>query len=104
MSLPYLTRIVNMKKTISAKDKKALLLKILGEIIKEKRLKQGKGILLLSYEFDISNSSISTLEKGTRDVQISTIWKIANALGMSFSGFINEVESRLPKDFKLIDD
>lgn len=44
------------------------------------------------------------LEKGKRDVQITTLWKLANALGMTFSEFIKEVESRLPEDFKLIED
>ena len=89
------------KKTDS---KKTLLLKIIGELIKEKRLEQNKGILLFSYEYDIPNSSISALEKGNRDVQISTLWKMANALNMSFSEFINKVESRLPKGFKMIED
>ena len=93
-----------MGKIKNSANKKILLLRVIGEIIKEKRLKQNKGILLLSYEFDISNSSISALEKGIRDVQISTLWKLANALGMPFSDFINEVESRLPKGFKMIED
>ena len=44
------------------------------------------------------------LEKGKRDVQITTLWKLANALGMTFSEFVIEVEKRLPGDFKLIDD
>ena len=85
-------------------SKKALLLNVIGKLIKEKRLKQKKGILLFGYEFDIPNSSISALEKGNRDVQISTLWKMANALNMSFSEFINEVETQLPKGFKMIDD
>ena len=85
-------------------SKKALLLSVIGKLIKEKRLEQKKGILLLGYEFDIPNSSISALEKGNRDVQISTLWKMANALNMSFGEFINEVETRLPKGFKMIDD
>lgn len=83
---------------------KAELLRIIGEIIKEKRKAQNKGILLFSYEYDISNSSIALLEKGKRDVQITTLWKLVNAFGMNFSEFIKEVESRLPKDFKLIED
>ncbi len=83
---------------------KDCLLKIIGELIHEKRIAQKKGILLFSYEYDISNSSIAMLEKGKRDVQITTLWKLANALGMTFSEFIKEVESRLPDDFKLIDD
>ena len=84
--------------------KKELLLQVVGTIIKEKRLAKNKGILLLSYEYDIANSSIALLEKGVRDVQFSTLWKLANAFGMSFSEFAREVESRLPEGFKLIDD
>ncbi|MBR1461451.1 helix-turn-helix transcriptional regulator [bacterium] len=82
---------------------KKILLKTIGKYVKEHRLKSKKGILLLSYEFDISNSSISKLEAGERDVQISTLWKIANAFGMDFSDFIREIEERLPENFKLID-
>ena len=84
--------------------KKTLLLKAIGEVVKEKRKELNKGILLLSYEYEISNTSLAQLEKGTRDVQISTVWKIANAFGMDFSDFIKEVENRLPKGFKLLED
>lgn len=92
----------NVKK--NSDMKKETLLRVIGEIIKEKRQAQNKGILLFSYEYDISNSSIALLEKGKRDVQITTLWKLANAFGMTFSEFIKEVESRLESDFKLIDD
>ena len=85
-------------------SKKKLLLKTIGKLIKEKRLAKNKGILLFSYEYDISNSSISALERGDRDVQLSTMWKIANALDMTFSEFVNEIEKELPKGFKMIDD
>ena len=84
--------------------KKELLLKVVGSIIKEKRLAKHKGILLLSYEYDIANSSIALLEKGVRDVQFCTLWKLANGFGISFSEFIQEVETRLPEGFKLIED
>ncbi len=83
---------------------KQLLLNVIGDLIKEKRLAQNKGIILFSYEYDISNSSIALLEKGKRDVQITTLWKLANAFGMSFSEFVKEIEDRLPSGFKLIDD
>lgn len=85
-------------------QKKQQLLNVIGKLIKEKRVNQNKGILLFSYEYDISNSSISLLEKGKRDVQVTTLWKLANAFGMSFSEFATEVEKRLPEGFKLIDD
>ncbi len=86
------------------KTKKQLLLKTIGEIVKEKRLRLKKGILLLSYEYDIPNTSLAQLEKGKRDVQISTLWKLSEALEMTFPEFISEVTNRLPKNFKLIDD
>ena len=84
--------------------KQQQLLNAIGDLIREKRLKLKKGIQLFSYEYDISNSSIALLEKGKRDVQVTTLWKLANAFGMSFSEFAREVESRLPNGFKLIDD
>lgn len=104
--LTYLIRIVYMKKQKNQKTEsdKALLLGVIGQIIKEKRLSLNKGILLLSYEYDISNSSIAQLEKGKRDVQISTLWKLVNALGMTFPEFIADVGKRLPDDFKMIDE
>ncbi len=105
INLSYLIRIVNMQYIRKNLDpQKQLLLNVIGELIKEKRQLQNKGILLFSYEYDISNSSIALLEKGKRDVQITTLWKLANAFGMSFSEFIIEVEKRLPEDFKLIED
>lgn len=88
----------------NSNSKKELLLSVIGSLIREKRTEQNKGILLFSYEYDISNSSIAMLEKGKRDVQITTLWKLANALGMSFSEFAMELERRLPPNFKLIDD
>ncbi len=92
------------KENKSDTQKKKILLKTIGNIVKEKRQKLNKGILLFSYEYDIPNSSLAQLEKGNRDVQITTLWKLAEALGMSFPNFIKEVESELPKNFKLIDD
>lgn len=91
-----------VRKTNNTKKQK--LLKIIGQLIKEKRLQKEKGILLLGYEYDVSGSSIMHLERGERDVQVTTLWKLANAFGMSFSEFVKEVETRLPEGFKMIDD
>lgn len=103
--LSYLIRIVYMKKLNKKAEKdKALLLDVIGQIVKEKRKALNKGILLLSYEYDIPSSSIAQLEKGNRDVQISTLWKLVNALGMSFPEFVDEVNTRLPEGFKLTED
>ena len=78
-----------------------ILLKIVGKIIKEKRLEIGKGILLHAYEYDIPSSSLNMIEKGERDVQFTTLWKIANSFNLSLSEFVSLVEKELPKDFEL---
>ncbi len=84
-------------------SKKETLLKAVGKIVKEKRLSKGKGQTLFSYEYDISNGTFTNLEKGRRDPQLSTIWKIANAFDMKFSDFILLLEKELPQNFTLID-
>ncbi|CDE61692.1 transcriptional regulator XRE family [Fusobacterium sp. CAG:439] len=91
------------KKNID-KEKRQILLNAIGEIIHEKREKIGKGILLHSYEYDLSSSSLSLLEKGERDPQITTLWKIVNSLDMSFKEFISLLCKKLPDDFKMTDD
>lgn len=91
------------KKNIN-KDKRQILLNAIGEIIHEKREKTGKGILLHSYEYDLSSSSLSLIEKGQRDPQITTLWKIVNSLDMNFIDFIQLLVEKLPKDFKMTDD
>lgn len=87
------------KKRIS--DNKDLFLKIVGSIIKTKRLERGKGILLHAYEYDIPSSSLNLIEKGLRDVQLTTLWKIANSFDMKLSDFLRLVENELPEDFEL---
>ena len=86
------------------KAKKEILLNTIGKIINDKRNKLGKGILLHSYEYDLSSSSLSLIEKGQRDPQITTLWKIVNSLDMNFQDFIALLVQKLPKDFKMTDD
>ena len=45
----------------------------------------------------------SDTEKGIKDPQLSTLWKIAEALGVSLSELIKEVEEQNEEDFSLID-
>ncbi len=87
-----------------SREKKEILLNTIGKIIHEKRKKSGKGILLHSYEYDLSSSSLSLIEKGKRDPQITTLWKIVNSLDMDFQDFIALLVQNLPKDFKMTDD
>lgn len=85
-------------------EKKKILLTAIGKIIHEKRKATGKGILLHSYEFDLSSNSLERIEKGLRDPQITTLWKIVNSLGIDFKEFINILYTYLPENFNLTDE
>lgn len=84
--------------------KKTQLLNAVGEIIHEKRIASGKGILLHAYEYDVPSNSLERIEKGLRDPQLTTLWKIVNSLDMSFIEFITLLNKKLPNNFKLTDD
>ena len=78
---------------------KDVLLKAIGKVVKRERVKRNTGINKFSYEYDIGNGLLSYLEKGVSDTKITTMWKLANAFGMTFSEFAVLIESELPADF-----
>ena len=84
------------------KDKKKVLLQVLGNIIKKNRGK--KSINQLSYEIDLSKSVWSNVEKGRKDIQFTTLWRIIEALDINPAEFIKEVYSELDETFSMIED
>ena len=50
-------------------------------------------------EIDLSKSIWSELEKGNKDIQLSTFWRIAEALDIRPHILIKEIESILGKRF-----
>ncbi len=84
------------------KEQKQKLQKTLGEVIKNYRL--NKSISKLSNEIDLSKSIWSELEKGGKDIQFSTLWRIAEALDVRPSAILKEIETRVGKDFSFIEE
>lgn len=82
-------------------EKKKLIMKILGETLV--RLRGEKSQFMLASENDISCSIVSTVERGIKDPQLTTFFKIAEALNIKPSELLMEIEKSLPKDFTLID-
>lgn len=82
-------------------EKKKLIMKILGETLV--RLRGEKSQFMLASENDISCSIVSTIERGIKDPQLTTFFKIAEALNMKPSELLMEIEKSLPKDFTFID-
>ena len=71
--------------------RKKLIMKILGENIQ--RLRGDKSQFILSSENDISCSIISTVERGLKDPQFTTLFKFAEALNIKTSELVKLVEN-----------
>lgn len=82
-------------------DSKKELQNTLASVIKKHR--NNKSISLLSNEIDLSKSIWSELEKGNKDIQLSTFWRIAEALDIRPNVLIKEIENALGKDFSFLE-
>ena len=85
------------------KEYRKLICKSIGELVKDIRLEKHKSLTLLSNEAGLSKSIWADLEKGDKDPQITTLWRIAEALDVPLSEVIKTVENSLPKDWSFID-
>jgi len=84
-----------------AEDKKKILRQALAELLKEFR--GNKSQFLFASENDISVSIISNIERGLKDPQLSTIFKLAEACNLSCDKFIELLIKKLPANFYLIE-
>lgn len=86
-------------------NREKLYCKHVGEAIKQLRLeKSGKSCLLFAYENDIPKSTLSRIELGQNEAQLITLKKIAEALGFSMTELFDNIEKKLPKNFKIFED
>lgn len=64
----------------------------IGETIKHLRLKQGKTLEKLAYESDFSKGGLSEVERGCREIKISSLAKLCDTLNISLSDFFKFYE------------
>lgn len=83
--------------------KKNKISKIVGQIVKQSRLKQNKSISLISAEIGMTKSMWADLEKGIKDPQLTTLIRIAEGLNINTSEIIIKLENELGKDFSFIE-
>jgi transcriptional regulator with XRE-family HTH domain len=69
------------------------LQQIFGEIIKQLRTEKNLSQETLAFNADIDRTYISDIEKGERNISIQVAFKLANALQISFSELIKEIEN-----------
>ena len=82
--------------------KKKIVMQAIAKTVK--RLRGTKSQFMLGAEYDIPSSVISDIERAVKDPQLTTLFKLSNAFGMSISNFMKELEKDLPKKFSVGDD
>jgi|GluameStandDraft_1065615.scaffolds.fasta_scaffold01184_32 transcriptional regulator with XRE-family HTH domain len=80
-------------------DKKKLIRTAAGKILK--KLRGNKSLYILSMEYEISTSLLNSLERGLKDPQLTTVFKLSEALGVQASDFVKMIEEELPEGFTL---
>lgn len=73
----------------------------LAKIIKKYRENLQLSMTKTSDEIGLTKSIWSNVEAGRRDPQLTTIWRMAEALNVPLSQIITELETTLGKDFFL---
>lgn len=66
-----------------------------GKVLKDLRLARGLSQEALAHEAEIQRNFVSLIERGHNQPTIGTLWKLAEALDVSPSEMITEVETRL---------
>ncbi|MCX4274792.1 MAG: helix-turn-helix transcriptional regulator [Candidatus Gastranaerophilales bacterium] len=82
-------------------EKKKLICTLAGRTFK--KLRKNKSPYMLALEYEISTSLLNSLERGVKDPQLTTIFKVAEALGVKASEFVKIIEDELPDGFSLVE-
>jgi transcriptional regulator with XRE-family HTH domain len=64
----------------------------LGRVIRAHRQASRSSLAALALESGVSKASLSTIEAGTANPSLETLWRLAGALGLTLGTLLNEVE------------
>ncbi len=84
-------------------NSKTKLKSVLAQIVRKHRNDQNKSISKISAEIMMTKSMWLDLEKGIKDPQLTTLWRVAEALNVPIEKLIIEIKNKLGNDFSLID-
>lgn len=82
-------------------ENKQIISQAVGKVLKE--LRGAKSNYLLGAEYDISTSLLNHIERGIKDPQLTTVFKLSEALGVRPWEFVKKIEDNLPEGFSLIE-
>lgn len=85
-------------------QKAKIIIQILGDIVREERVKLGKSQRLIADEYGVEKSLINRMENCKNEAKIISIFTVSEVLGMKTSELIRKIEERLPKDFSVLEE
>ena len=85
------------------RNKRKILQESIAKIVKEQRLLRNKSISLVSDEIGITKSIWADLEKGIKDPQLSTFFRIAEGLEIPPHTLLKLIEEHLDKNFSFLE-
>ena len=85
-----------------SKDATNRLVQVLGNIIKKHRTEQKKTIYKISAECSMHKDAWRLIEKGlVHDIKLSSLWMIAEGLGLDPLDLLKEAKDMLGEDFTI---
>lgn len=83
------------------KDNKQILCNALAKVMK--KLRGLKSLSTFASEYGLSTSIICNAERGLKDPQLTTLYKLSEAYNIPFDKFIQLIMNELPEGYTLID-
>lgn len=86
-------------------EKEKTYCKLIGNAIRELRTEKLKiSARHFAYENDIPKSTLTRIERGENEAQLVTLKKVAEAFGWTMSELFENIEKKLPQDFKIFEE
>lgn len=80
-------------------------LKQFGKALRKLRTSQtGNSLRMFAYEYDIPCATLSRIENGQREAQLTTLKRISEGFGLTFGDFIKKIENEMETKITLKDE
>lgn len=76
----------------------------IGRVIYKERIRRNLKFTIFCYENDIPKTTLYMIEHGKNKTYSTNLFRIVQALGLSFEDFGRLLQEELPNDFRILDD
>lgn len=86
-------------------EKKEYFKKKLGETVRVIRMSKGHNSLSkFAAEYELDKGNLNRIERGVHSIELFTLWKLVESLGIDIAEFMTLFKQELGDDFTLIDE